>query len=248
MRGFQDHFSTGSAGYAAFRPRYPDALYRYLAELAPARNFAWDCATGNGQAAVGLAPWFIRVVATDASAGQLEHAEPRDNVEYRRGSAEASGLPSGVADLITVAQAAHWFDRPRFFVEAKRVGRPGAVLALWMYNLARIVPEIDQRIDRFYRETVGPYWPGDRVLIDQEYRSIDLPYPEITPPTFAMSAEWSLPHLLGYLRTWSAVARYHDAEGVDPVLPLATELERLWGDPAAPRRVVWPLSMRVARL
>lgn len=245
---FQDHFSSRSAGYAVFRPTYPPDLFAWLASIAPGRRLAWDCATGNGQAARGLAPRFDSVIATDASADQVSRAEPVANVSYRVATAEQSGLDPGEVELITVAQALHWFDRAGFFAEARRVAVPGAVLAVWMYNLPTVDPAIDRLVHRFYRETVGPYWPGDRVLVDQEYRTIELPFPEIDPPPFSMAAEWTVAHFVGFLRTWSAVARYLEARGHDPVDAFERDVAPLWGSGAGLRLVRWPLHLRVAQL
>ncbi len=245
--GFQDHFSARSAGYAAYRPSYPAALFRWLAESSPGRETAWDSGTGSGQAALGLAPYFRQIVATDASASQLEHAKPAVGVEYRVVPAESSGLGDRSVDLVTVAQALHWFDRPRFFAEVNRVLRPGGLLACWMYNLMEVSPEFDQLVGHLYTDVVGPFWPGDRVLVDQGYRTIEFPGPELTPPTFEMTEQWSLHHLVGYLRTWSAVTRYLKEKGQDPVAMVEPELKAVWGDPDRTRTVRWPLALRVAR-
>ena len=244
---FQDHFSARSAGYAAYRPSYPAALFRWLAESSPGRETAWDSGTGSGQAALGLAPYFPQIVATDASASQLEHAKPAAGVEYRVAPAESSGLGDRSVDLVTVAQALHWFDRPRFFAEVNRVLRPGGLLACWMYNRMEVSPEFDRLVGRLYTDVVGPFWPGDRVLVDQGYRTIDFPVPELTPPSFEMTEQWSLHHLVGYLRTWSAVARYLKEKGQDPVAMVEPELKAVWGDPERTRTVRWPLALRVAR-
>ena len=246
--GFKDHFSSGSSGYAAYRPSYPAALFEWLASQCPSHDLAWDCATGNGQAAVGLAKHFRRIIATDASDAQLEQAQPVPNIEYRIAPAEASGLVAGSVDMVTVAQALHWFDRPRFFAEAGRVGKPGGLLACWMYGVMFIDPAFDRVIDRLYTEIVGPYWPGDRVLVDQKYGTIRIPFEEIDPPPFEMGADWTLDHVLGYLRTWSAVIRYQAALGEDPVALVKPELAAAWGERGTPRRVRWPLTVRVARI
>jgi SAM-dependent methyltransferase len=246
MSGFEDHFSERAAGYATYRPTYPDGLFEWLASRAPSRRLAWDCATGSGQAVAGLARRFERVVATDASADQLKNARPFPNVEYRVARAEASAIAAGSADLVTVAQALHWLDHRAFFEEVGRVARPGGIVAAWMYNLMQVSPGFDQALARFYSETVGPFWPGDRAYVDQGYRTIRIPFRELAPPPFAMEADWSLDHLLGYLRTWSAVARYAKARGHDPVALVAPELASHWGGPDQVRRVRWPIALRVA--
>jgi SAM-dependent methyltransferase len=242
---FKDLFSRDSAAYAEFRPRYPAELFQWLASLTHRRDLVWDAGTGNGQAAVALAEQFQRVVATDPSERQLAEATMHPRVEYRR-AGEESGLAAGAVDLVTVAQALHWFDRPRFWVDVKRILRPGGVLAVWCYQLQRVSPAIDRVIGEFYHETIGPYWPSNRKLVDAGYRDIGFPFEEITAPTFSMTAEWSLAHELGYLGTWSAVAKAREATGRDPVAELGPALERVW-PPHEIHRVEWPVSLRVGR-
>jgi SAM-dependent methyltransferase len=244
---FKDHFSGHAADYSRFRPEYPAALFAWLAALAPARDRAWDCATGNGQAACALAPHFRDVVATDASAQQLENARSCDGVRYTVAPAEASGLAEHSVDLITVAQALHWFDLERFYAEARRVLRPGGVVAVWNYNLFRLDPAVDAIVDRFYAETVGPYWPPERRLVENGYRELPFPFTVIAAAPFEMASRWSLEHLIGYLGTWSAVRRYREAHGCDPVAAILGELSAAWGD-AGEREVRWPLEMRVGRV
>jgi SAM-dependent methyltransferase len=242
---FLDHFSGHAADYARFRPDYPDSLFDYLASISPARRMAWDCATGNGQAARALADRFARVIATDASAGQIAQAVLHPRVEYRVSSAEASGLPDGAADLVTVAQALHWFDRPLFWEEARRVLAPGGAIAVWAYDLLRVDPAVDVSVRRLAREIVGPFLPPERRLVDAGYAAIEFPFREISAPGFVMEKLWSLADLLGYLRTWSATRRYAAALHEDPVSRVEPELSAAWGDPAQPRRATWPLDLRV---
>jgi SAM-dependent methyltransferase len=247
-RAFKDHFSTGAREYARYRPTYPPALFEWLAGLCPARDLAWDCATGSGQAALGLAEHFERVIATDASDAQVEHAAPHPRVVYRVAPADASGLADRSVTLVTVAQALHWLDRPRFYAEVRRVTRPGGVLAVWTYNMLAIAPAIDALVGRFYRDTVGPWWAKDRALVEDGYRSIDFPFDELIAPTFSMRAEWTLADLEGYLRSWSAVQRYQAERGEDPVASLHAELAALWGEATERRTVRWPLACRAARI
>ncbi len=245
---FPDHFSAVAAIYALFRPRYPDRLFAYLATLPPRRKLAWDCATGSGQAAIGLAKHFERVVATDASAAQIAAAELGPRVEYRVAPAEASGLEPGSVDLVSVAQALHWLDRPAFYAEARRVLRPEGVLAAWTYGFPTLEdPRADAVFRRFHAETIGTCWPPERALVDMGYRTIDFPFAEIEPPEFEMEAKWTLATLLGYVRTWSATTRFQSAHGFDPVAELEKDLEPLWGGPRTERGITWPLAMRVGR-
>lgn len=245
---FKDHFSGHAADYAQFRPHYPEALFAYLASLAPGKALAWDCATGNGQAAVALAAFFERVMAADASAQQIETAEAHPHVEYRVAPAERSGLETGSADLVTVAQALHWFAIPAFFEEAKRVLRPGGIIAVWAYNLLSISPDIDRLIGIFYRETTGPFWPPERDIVEAGYSGVGFPFEEITAPHFEIKSHWTLAQLLGYLRTWSATQRFIAARHYDPVVLLGGELRNLWQPASDVRSVRWPLSLRVGKV
>ena len=253
MSSFKDHFSSASDRYAAYRPVYPAALFAWLAGLCPGpgtnaeRGIAWDCATGSGQAALGLVPHFRQVVATDASAEQIRHAAPHPRIDYRVAPAEACGLADHSVDLVTVAQAAHWFALPRFYAEAARVLKLGGVLARFGYGRIVLPGAMDAPLRRFYADTVGPYWPPERALIDNAYRSLDFPFAELGAPAFAIEAEWTLPRVMDYLSTWSAVKRYQAALGHDPLPALRAELQPAWGDPEAARTLQWPLFLRVGR-
>ena len=247
MPSFSDHFSSTAATYASYRPSYPAALFEWLASVAPGRNAAWDCGTGTGQAAVALAEWFALVVATDPSTAQLTYAASHPRVHYAAMLAERSALAGGSASLVTAAQALHWFDRPAFFAEARRVLAPGGVVAVWSYGLLTLHDDLlDPIISRLHGETLGPYWPVERRLVDEGYRELALPFDAIAAPAFMMSAEWTLEQLAGYLSTWSAVQRARARTGIDPLPPVIEALGDRWG-PAAVRHVEWPLSLHVGR-
>jgi SAM-dependent methyltransferase len=246
--GFRDHFSGAAAGYATFRPRYPDALFSYLAGLTR-RALAWDCGCGTGQASGPLARHFARVVATDASAAQIAHAAADPRVAYVVARAEQSPLRGAAADLITAAQAVHWFDLEQFYAEARRVLAPGGVIAIWMYDDPVIEhAAADDFLRRFNEEAMGPYWPPERQRVHAGAGALPFPFDEVGAPRFEMTQTWTLRHLAGYVRTWSATARYIAAHGEDPVVRLERALAAVWGDPATPRRVHWPLSVRVGRV
>jgi SAM-dependent methyltransferase len=243
---FKDHFSKQAADYAKFRPGYPQELFNYLGGIAPSRQLAWDCGTGNGQAAIGLASVFDRVIATDASEKQISNAQPYDRVEYRVAPAEDSGIDSGTVDLIMVAQALHWFDLDRFYAEARRVLKPDGVLAASAYNLLHIEAAIDEIVNRYYYEVVGSFWPQERQLVEQ-FADLPFPFQEIDPPKFEMTAWWNLDHLVGYLRTWSSTQRFIAAKGSDPLKQIMDELRAAWGVPEQTRTVIWPLTLRIGR-
>lgn len=242
---FKDHFSGHAADYASYRPHYPAALFDWLATQAPARDRALDCACGNGQAALGLAQHFGEVVATDASLPQLQAAPAHPRVGYVCARAEQLPLPDASLELLTVAQAAHWFDLPAFHREAERVLRRGGLLAVWGYGLTRISPALDTVIGDFYANTLQDHWPPERHHLEQGYRNLALPWPEteaqLETPDFQMRARWTLPQLLGYLATWSATRLYIKVSGQDPLPALAAELAIHWGAPDKRRTVEWPI-------
>ena len=245
---FHDHFSSVANRYADFRPHYPAELFDYLATLAPRNSLVWDCACGNGQATLDLARRFDRVIATDASREQIASATPHPKVEFRVAPAEQSGLPDESVGLITVAQALHWFDLERFYTEARRVLSLGGVLTAWAYGINQVEgDDVNQLVQDFYTNTVGSYWPPERKLVEEGYRTISFPFGEITPPAFHMEAHWTLDQLLGYFSTWSATSRFIKATGRNPLESLSVELLRLWGDASSPRLIVWPLSLRIGR-
>jgi SAM-dependent methyltransferase len=244
MTGFKDHFSGHAALYADCRPSYPPALAEALAELAPARGLALDCGCGSGQLSVLLAEPFDRVEATDASAAQIAQAVPHSKVTYKVAPAEASGLHDASCDLVVAAQAAHWFDLPRYWAEVARVLKPGGLAALVGYGLLRIDAELDAAVDAFYTDGVGRFWPPERRLVDGGYREIDFPFREVTPPLIDMTAEWSRAQFLGYVATWSAV-KAAEKQGLDPLPAFTDAVRALWPDESRCRTVRWPLLLRV---
>jgi SAM-dependent methyltransferase len=245
---FEDLFSRQAQVYARFRPRYPDALFAYLASIAPTHDLAWDCATGSGQAALGLAGHFKRVAATDASVQQIAHALPGETVKYWVGPAEHTALPSRSVDLVTTAQAVHWFDLDAFYQEVQRVLKPAGVLAVWCYHLAQIDPAIDRILAAFYFEVTGPFWPSRIRLVDEHYRSLSFPFDELIPPAFVMEADWDLSGLTGFLNSWSVVQTFIEARGRHPLKEIQQDLLAAWGEPNRKRRVQWPLYFRIGRV
>lgn len=242
---FKDLFSAQAGDYAKYRPHYPEALFAYLASLCPARNAAWDVGTGNGQAALALAKHFPQIFATEPSEKQLSLAVPHDRIKFSVASAEKSGLAEFSVNLVTVAQAFHWFDQERFFQEVRRVAEPGAVLAVWCYELTSVNEDVDAVMLRLYNEILSGFWDARRKLVEEGYRNERFPFSELEPPPFEMHASWNLAEFMGYLGTWSAVAKYRKEKGVDPLSLVADEFRAAWGASGEKKKVSWPLSLRV---
>jgi len=240
----KDNFSSNPEQYARYRPTYPDALFEYVLSLCTRKEHAWDCGTGNGQVAQVLAAYFNGVQATDISRGQLNAAPQHVAITYSVQPAEETNFPDAHFDLITVAQAVHWFDFDRFYAEVNRTLRSDGVLVILGYGLPSITLQVDAVIANFYHHVIGPYWDPERHYIDEHYRTIPFPFKEIETPQFAQELEWELEQLLGYLRTWSVVKHYIQKHGVDPVSDLASELHEAWGN-AQRQTVVFPLLLRI---
>jgi SAM-dependent methyltransferase len=245
---FKDHFSSQSAAYTRYRPTYPPELFAWLAGLTRRHELAWDCGCGSGQAAIGLAPYYQTVVATDPSPQQIENAVPHERVRYAMAPAEDSGLDPASIDLVVAAQALHWFDFDRFYAEVRRVAVSGGVVAAISYGEVRVEGEPDRVVSHFYHDLIGSYWPPERHYVDEHYSTIPFPFARIATPPFAMETEWELEHLVGYLGTWSAVKEYERKLGVDPLALIAEELSAAWGDPRQVRRISWPLALLVGRV
>jgi SAM-dependent methyltransferase len=247
MKNFADHFSGISAEYATYRPRYPEGLFAALAESVSRRALAWDCATGTGQAATQLGRWFDRVVASDASTSQVRKGGKGGSIAYFAAQAEAVPLRSESADLITVAQALHWIEPDSFYAEARRVLVPGGLLAAWTYGRHRVDGgAIDAEVAHFYDETIGPYWPPERHWVEAGYSGLPFPFRKATIAAPPMTEEWTLEEMLGYISTWSAVVRYCQVTGVNPVLALGERLAPLW-EPDRRRRIEWTLTLLAGR-
>ena len=245
---FKDHFSQNTAAYAAFRPSYPIDLVNTLADLCPGTERVLDCGCGTGQLSVLLAQRFSEVIATDASAMQIENAQACEGVTYRTALAEQSELTDHSADLITVAQAAHWLDLDRFYQEVHRIAKPNAILAFITYGVLHVDGEVAEQIQQFYYQTIADYWPAERKHVEDGYQNLAFPFPEIQLAAIDMDAFWNLDQLMGYLKTWSAVKEAEKIMGFNPVDRLRTDLSTVWGDPETKKKVTWPLSIRAGRI
>jgi SAM-dependent methyltransferase len=243
-----DHFSGYAADYARFRPGYPPELFHWLAARCPQRELAWDCGTGNGQAARALTPHFDRIHATDLSAEQIRQAQPDPRIDYRAAAADVSGLADASCDLVIVAQALHWFCNDTFYAEVRRVLKPGGLFAAWTYTLLQTDPELNAAIAHFHDHTVGPWWPPERRWVNLAYAGMPFPFPDLPTPGFEIRQQWKLTDLLAYVRTWSATQRFIKENSRDPTQELGTILTPLWGDPVSAKMIIWPIALRAGRM
>ena len=243
-----DLFGDRAAEYARHRPSYPEALFELLERLAPARALAWDCGAGSGQTARSLARRFDRVLASDSSPRQLARAGAHARVDFVAAAAEAAPIRAHRVDLITVSAAIHWFDRPAFYAEVRRVARPRAVLAVWSYFQTRIEPTIDAVLEHYAEDVVGPLWhPGIR-LNRGAYRDLEFPFERLPWPDLHAEGHMRLADLFQYMRTWSASQEWERRNGTDPVEEVREALERAWGDPKRERAIRWPLHGMIGRV
>lgn len=243
---FKDHFSAVATQYATARPEYPDALFAWIAQVAPARSRVWEAGCGSGQATRDLAGHFEEVFATDPSAAQIAQARGPGNVRFAVEPGERCSLPGASVDAICVAQALHWFDRDAFFGECARVLRPRGVLVAWGYQDLIVPPELDQANDAL-QAVIRPYWPPERTLIDEAYSGFDWPFPAEPSPAFELTAHWTLPRLLGYFSSYSASKRYREATGEDPVAAHAPAFAAAWSEPTRTKRMRWPMFVHARR-
>ena len=241
-------FSSISKEYAQSRPRYPAELFSYLASQVRQRSLVWDCATGNGQAALELVKHFDGVIATDVSVEQIHQATQHPRIEYYVAKSEQSGLDDRSVDMIAVASALHWFDIDAFYKEARRVIRPGGLLAAWTYHVGYVESPFDRVFGRFYFEVLYPYFaPGAR-LVDKRYETITLPGEALDSGNWSISAAWNLDQMLTFVASWSGTQQYIKERGENPVALIAEELEQLWGEPERIHVIRWPLYARISRL
>ena len=242
MNTFKDLFSIQAKDYAKYRPTYPPELFLFLSTLPKYRNKVWDVGTGNGQAAVELSKFFDNVYATDPSAKQIEQAVHAPNIFYKVESAEATTVHD--INLITVAQAFHWFKHAEFAETCKRVATEGSYLVVWSYAICSITPDVDRAVEYLYNGLLGPYWEKERKLVENGYSTVVMPFKEITPPKIDMSVDWSLEQFSGYLKTWSALQTYLKTNSHEKIEDAFKQIERAWGD-AERRKITWPMNIRI---
>jgi len=240
---FKDHFSTNSDNYSLYRPSYPKALFENISSLCQHHRTVWDVGTGSGQAAIQWAKHFDSVIATDASAAQIANATPHDKIRYEVWPAEKTEIPDSSIDLITIAQALHWFDFDKFYAEAKRVLTPGGIIAAWTYARPECeTAAINTILDDFYFNIVGPYWPKERNWVDDHYKSIPFPFESVETPNYTLEFNWSLDQLIGYLDTWSASKAYIKKHGENPTDRLRESLSSYYSNQDA-IKIYWPIHV-----
>lgn len=245
---FKDKFSAQAIEYSKYRPVYPVELFEYLSSLTSEHKLAWDCACGNGQAAIIIAGFYDKVIATDASAKQIENAMPHPKVTYIAAPGESSGLETHSADLITVATAIHWLDTERFYAEVKRILKPGGVIAIWNYAHSQVSADIDEIFNNFANKTLINYWSSEVLKSWDIEKNIDFPFERIETPVFKLHKDWTLTDYLNYIYTWSAVQEYIGKNNSNPILKLEKELKKPWGDADKIRKITWKLNMKVGRV
>jgi ubiquinone/menaquinone biosynthesis C-methylase UbiE len=242
----KDNFSIQADVYAKYRPGYPAELFDFIIGKTLKRDVAWDCATGNGQTAKELAPHFSKVMATDISRKQIDHAYQSPSIIYSVQPAEQTDFADQSFDLVTVSQALHWFNFEKFYAEVNRVGKPGAYLAAWMYSLLRISNDIDKIIDEYHFHTMEKYWDKERKYVDENYASVPFPFEEISSPVFSIEYYWNLDELEGYFNTWSALQKFIAANQYNPVPELIASIRPYWKSDKM--KIVFPLHLRMGRV
>jgi ubiquinone/menaquinone biosynthesis C-methylase UbiE len=243
----KDNFSLNSEAYFQYRPHYPDSFFNYLGTLQPEPENAWDCGTGNGQVARKLAGLYKNVYASDISQAQLDKAVKLTNITYSVQPAENTNFPNNFFDLIVVAQAVHWLDFDKFYAEVTRTAKDKALLVIIGYGRFNISNEIDILIDNFYHKIIGSYWDEERKYIDEHYQTLPFPFNEFMVPPFENTYNWPLDHVIGYLKTWSAVKHFLKDKGYNPVDLIYDDLKKAWGK-IERRKINFPLLLRIGKI
>ncbi|WP_159468181.1 class I SAM-dependent methyltransferase [Dyadobacter sp. 3J3] len=244
----KDNFSNHSKQYSVFRPTYPDEAIEFILNLVNNKTNVWDCGTGNGQLAAKLSPFFQHIYATDISENQITNAVKKDNISYKVVAAENVIFEQNFFDLITVAQAIHWFDFEKFYEKVYLTLKPNGIIAIIGYNLMKIDEESDKIIRHLYSTILGDkYWDKERKYLDEQYKTIPFPFQELQTPSFSQKVKWNLEELIGYLNTWSAVQHFIKANGINPVDEVKKEFENIWGKEKQ-KEVIFPTLLRIGKL
>lgn len=244
----KDLFSHQSETYAKYRPAYPQELFDYIFQFVEEKKHAWDCATGNGQAARALADHFEKVEASDISASQIAHALQKPNIQYHVCPAEQTPFSDNSFDLITVATAYHWLNWKKFHDEATRVGKSNAVVAIWSSHLLFSGNEnLNQVIRHFYKDITGPYWDPERKHVDAFYSTIEFDFSPLPSKNFELKLNWTRQQLIGFFESWSSVQNYIKQNNSSPVDLIRDDLKKIWSDEET-KTIHFPLFLRVGRI
>lgn len=249
MSTFKDNFSKQAEVYVKFRPTYPKELFEFLHGLTAEHQLAWDCGTGNGQSAIKLTNYYEKVYATDPSQEQIKNAIPHDRIVYEVENAESpSALVDNSVDLITVAQAVHWFDFEKFYGQVKRVSKKNGIISVWAYGIPTINEELDSIIKDFHDNIVGEFWLPENKLIEKEYSTIPFPFDKVKTPDFFIQKQVTLSETVGHLRTWSATQKYIDKYNENPLERLSQKLKEHWNDIETEKKITWKLILKVGKI
>lgn len=244
----KDLFSEGAQNYARYRPGYPAELFDYILSFVKEKKQGWDCATGNGQSAGQLAHYFEKVEATDISEAQLANAVHKSNIHYQVLPAEKTSFADNSFDLITVATAYHWLDHEAFAREARRVGKNGCIVAVWVYHTLHSQDEaVNEVYDHFYHDITGPYWEAERRFVDEQYKTVAFDFSPLPSRPFKMTMHWTREDFLGYLSTWSAVRKYIAVNGSSPLALIEPALKDIWKDGEV-KDIDFLLSLRLGKI
>ena len=240
-------FADKSDLYAASRSQYPRELFSFITDLVVQHNAAWDCATGNGQAAVGVAETFDLVQATDIRQQQITHSLTRNNIHYSVCCAEKTAFVDNQFDLVTVAQALHWFDFDKFWPEVNRVLKPDGVFCTFAYIWCEVSPVIDIAVEGYIKRIDAPYWASNNKLVWDSYKGVEFPFAQIGTPKFTLQNLWGFQLFMNYIHTWSATRRCIEVKGIEFFERAKLQIVREWGDPKEKRLVTSPLTVMAGR-
>jgi ubiquinone/menaquinone biosynthesis C-methylase UbiE len=244
----KDLFSKQSDLYAKYRPTYPKELFDYVVSFVQSKDVAWDCATGNGQAASVLSGHFNKIIATDISAAQIDKAVKKDNIEYFIYPAESTPFADNSFDLVTVAQAYHWIKWDQFKKEVVRVCKPNAVIAIWTYyNHTTGDNRIDAIVRDFNKHVTQPYWDHERKYVEEKYETVEFDYELLSVKDFESILHWKRDDLLGYVGSWSAIQKFIKTNGYSPLPQLEDELKNIWPDDEI-KKVSFPIYLKLGRV
>jgi len=244
----KDLFSKQSDLYARYRPTYPKELYEYILSFVKRKDTAWDCATGNGQAAAVLADQFKKVIATDISAAQIDKAIRKENIEYSVCAAESTPFAENTFDLVTVAQAYHWIKWDEFRNEAVRVCKNKAVIAVWMYyNHTTGDKRIDDAVHDFYENVTKPYWDYERKYVEEKYSTVKFDYEPLPVKKFETILHWHREDLIGYISSWSAIQKMIKVNDHSPIPIIEEKIKILWPEGEV-KKVSFPIYLKLGRV